>query len=94
MAMRSRILIIATGAALLAACETTQVDPGLGEALKYDMAIQTINPDPIYPPGATEPGSVGTTAAAAASRYRKGTVKPVERITTSQSSSGGGAGPN
>ncbi len=92
--MRFRMLTIAAGAALLGACETTQVDPGLGEALKYDMAIQTINPDPIYPEGSAEPGSVGTAAAAAAARYRTGTVKPVERITTSTSTTGGGSGPD
>ncbi len=92
--MRFKTLIIAvTGAAFLAACETTPVDPGLGEALKYDMAAQTINPDPAYPEGSAEPGSVGTTAAAAARRYRTGTVKAVQQVSTS-TSAGGGSGPD
>ena len=93
--MRSRLLLTAGAAALTAACSTTPVDPGLGEALKYDMALQTINPDPVYPPEAAQPGSLGSTAAAAAERYRKGTVKPIERISASRanSSTGSGSGP-
>ena len=89
--MRSRMLMILAGAALVSACETTPVDPGLGEALRYDMAIQTINPDPVYPPGSAEPGSLGTVGAAAAERYRKGTVKAVVTVgTTSSGSTGSG----
>jgi hypothetical protein len=76
------------GAALTGACATSAVDPGLGEAVKYDMAIQTINPDPVYPPEATQPGSNGALGAGAASRYRLGTVKPLEREATSTGSTG------
>lgn len=73
---------------MLPAC--TPVDPSFGEAVRYDMAIQTINPDPVYPEGSAEPGASGTAAAAAAERYRKGTVKPVERISSTSGSSGSG----
>ena len=84
--------IVVAAAACVSAC--TAVDPGMGEALKYDMALQTIDPDPVYPDGAAEPGSLGTTAAAAAERYRKGTVKPVVRESTGSGGSGGGSDPS
>lgn len=88
--MRSRLIVSLAAGALLAAC--TPVDPGFGEAVRYDMAIQTVDPDPVYPEGSTEAGSSGTTAASAAERYRKGTVKPVETIGTATGGSGGGSG--
>ena len=84
--MSYKIALTAIAAGLAAAC--TPVDPGFGEAVKYDMAIQTINPDPVYPVEAALPGSSGTAAAAAAERYRKGTVKPIERITSTEGSGG------
>ena len=89
MAMRSeaRWLVVSLGGLAAAGC--AQVDPGMGEAVKYDQAIQTVNPDPVYLPSAARPGDSGTTAAAAAERYRKGTVKPVEKITISSSASSG-----
>lgn len=77
--------MLATGACETLDKQTGSVDPGFGEALKYDMAIQTIDPDPVYPETAAKPGSLGTSAAAAAERYRKGTVKPVERISSGDS---------
>src|SRR5262245_3169346 len=50
MAMSSKLLLIAAGVILLPACNTTknigQEDPGLGEAVKYNSALQTINPEP------------------------------------------------
>ena len=67
------ILVVA-----ISAC--SPVDPSFGEAVKYNQAIQTINPDPVYPPGSAKPGDSGTRAAAAAKAYRTGTVKPVEKI--------------
>lgn len=80
-------LIVALGALAAAGC--APVDVGLGEAVKYNQAIQTINPDPVYPPSAARPGDSGTAAAAAAERYRKGAVKPIEKITVSSSTGSG-----
>jgi predicted small secreted protein len=58
--MSSRLLLIASGVLLLPACNTTrnigQEDPGLGEAMKYNAAVQTVNPEPVYPAGAAQPG--------------------------------------
>ena len=66
--------------------------PQFGEAVKYDMAIQVIDPDPVYPPEAAQPGTNGDAARAAAERYRKGTVKAVTTESTTQSTSGGSGG--
>ena len=79
-------------AAALAMTGCAAVDPGFGEALKYDMAIQTINPDPVYAEDATKPGYHGEKAQKATDRYRKGQTKPVERETTSERSGQGGSG--
>lgn len=76
--------------ALLAGCAPNA--PALGEAVKYDMAIQTINPDPVYPAGSAEPGTNGDVARSAAERYRLGTVTPVETPSTSDVDGGKGSG--
>ena len=92
MRSEARWLIVGLGALATAAC--APVDPGLGEAVKYNQAIQTINPDPVYAPGGAKPGGSGTAAAAAAKRYRLGNVKSVEVISISSGSSGSsGSGP-
>ena len=47
---------------LLAGCVNEQIgkrDPSLGEAVKYNAAMQTISPDPIYPEGSAQPGDIG-----------------------------------
>ena len=80
----------------LAGCNTVNKnigteDPGMGEAFKYDTAIQTINPEPVYGPDSAQPGDSGAMGAAAVKRYRTGTVKAVQAV-SSTSSSGGGSG--
>ncbi|HET9355791.1 MAG TPA: hypothetical protein VFO42_06470 [Sphingomicrobium sp.] len=86
MAISSRACIAALG---LCAAACAPVDHGLGEAVKYDMALQTIDPDPIYPPGSAEPGTSGTAGAEAAKRYRTGTVKPIEVVNTAKTAAAG-----
>ena len=91
--MSSRILLIAAGCIALGACDTMNKpigmdDPGMGEAVRYNAAVQTVNPDPIYPPGAAQPGDSGVKAAAAVKRYRTDTVKQVEAMETTSGSSG------
>jgi hypothetical protein len=94
MAMRSELKWIAAGFALLAAAGCAPVDPGFGEALRYDMAIQTVDPEPVYPEDGAKPGDSGEHAAKATERYRKGQTKPVVRESASSASgSGGGGGP-
>ena len=85
--MRFKPMLIMAGASL-ATAGCTAVDPGFGEAVRYDMAVQTVDPDPQFPPDGAQPGSHGEKAQKATDRYRKGTTKPVVQ----QSSSGGGSG--
>jgi hypothetical protein len=92
MAMRFELKLVAAASALLLAAGCAPVDSGFGEALKYDMAAQTVNPDPQYPEGAEEPGGDGVHGAKAVERYRKGTTKAVKTETTSTGGSGGSGG--
>ena len=89
-----RLWIIAAAAAGLAGCNTmythiSEESAVLGEAVKYDAAIQTINPSPVYPPDASQPGDNGEKGAGNVQRYRKGQVKDVQ---STQTTSGGGGG--
>lgn len=90
--MRSKGLLILTGVALVAVAGCAPVDPGIGEAVRYDMAAQTIDPDPQYPADALNPGYHGEKAQKATERYRKGTTKALRRESTSSGSGGGGGG--
>ena len=81
---------------LLWACETVHPesqshDPGFGEAVKYNAAIQTINPEPVYDADDAVPGQNGQRGADATKRYRSGQVKETESEGTG-SGSGGGPG--
>ena len=78
--MRSKLLLASTGAALLAAAGCAPVDPGFGEAVRYDLAIQTVDPDPVYPADGAKPGDHGEKAQKATERYRKGATKPVRPV--------------
>ena len=84
--MRFKPMLMLAGLPLAAAC--TPVDPGFGEAVRYDMAVQTVDPDPQYPADAAQPGDHGEKAQKATERYRKGTTKPL----TQGGGSGGGGG--
>jgi hypothetical protein len=94
MAMSSRLLKIAAAGIVvlgLDACSTMnknigQEDPALGETVKYNAAIQTINPDPVYPAGGAQPGDSGVKGANAVKRYRTDAVKPIETMQTTGSS--------
>ena len=93
--MRYDAKLMLAGAAAIAivalgAC--APVDPGYGEALRYDMAIQTVDPDPVYPEDGAKPGDSGEHAAKATDRYRKGQTKPIRRESAS-GGSGGSSGP-
>jgi len=80
---------IAPAFAMLAATACTSVDQGLGEALKYDMAMQTIDPDPVYPADGAQPGDNAEVGVGAVRRYLQGTVKEVVPATTTSSTTGG-----
>jgi uncharacterized membrane protein YgcG len=80
------------GITLLAGC--TPIDTTLGDSVKTDYALQTINPDPkpVSAEAAVMEGGSGTQAAGAAERYRKGTVKQPQPQTTGSGSGGGSGG--
>lgn len=87
--MFSRISALAATCLALAACQTAnrpigEADPYFGEAVKYNAAIQTIDPDPVYPPGGALPGDNGEVGAAAVKRYRTDKVKQVEVMGTTE----------
>jgi len=73
--MSSRYLLIAVSGMALAGCNTMyshigDEDPMLGESVRYNAAVQTINPDPVYAEGGMLPGGMGAKGAAAVNRYR------------------------
>ena len=90
-----RLLAVAFAAATLCGCATQQgdlalsPDPNFGEAHRYNAAIQTIDPAPVYEAGDAQPGDHGEKAAAAVERYRNDQVKDVEVIQTTSGTSGG-----
>ena len=96
--MSSKLVTIIAAALLVSACAAAEPigsrAAGFGEAFKYDTAIQIINPDPVYPPEAAQPGSNGDVGAQAAQRYRTDKVKKVQTMetTTGTSGSGGSSG--
>jgi hypothetical protein len=89
-----RLLMAGFACAVLAGCNTVNKnigtqDPYLGETVKFNAAAQIINPDPVYPEDAAEPGSSGAKGAAAVKRYRSDQVKQTETLSSMSSSSGG-----
>ena len=100
--MSFRVFLAPLALCSLAGCNTVyeqsrSVDPGFGEAVAYDMAVQTIDPDPVYAPDGAQPGDHGDRGAQAVKRYRTDTVKDVESMGTSSdggAAGGSGVGPN
>lgn len=92
MAMHIERMLIVAGTMLLGTVGCAPVDPGFGEAVRYDAAIQTINPDPVYPTDGAQSGDGGEHALKAMERYRKGTTKALRHESTSGGSGGGSTG--
>jgi len=95
--MSSRFLLIAAGSIALASCNTMythigDVDPGMGEAVAYDAAVETVNPTPVYSADSAQPGSSGVHGQHAVLRYRSDAVKPPQAMSTSSGSGGGSSG--
>ena len=89
----TRIRIALAVLPLLAATACTPMDMTFGDAVKTDYSLQTANPDARPTRPDVKEGGSGEQAAAAAERYRKGTVKQPQAQTTggSAGSAGGGA---
>lgn len=96
--MSSKLLIAVAGVALLSACQTGplpqagSLDAAWGEASKYNAAVQTINPEPVYTAQDAQPGGNGETMANAVKRYRTDKVKQTEPARTTSSQAGGSGG--
>jgi hypothetical protein len=84
-----RIVPIALLGLAVTAC--TPNDVTLGGALKHDMAMQTIDPEPAYAGKEIEGGS-GVHGAAAVERYRKGDVKETQAAITTSGTAGSAGG--
>ena len=104
--MSCKRLLIAASSVALAGCNTVdknigQEDPYLGEAVRYNAAVQTINPDPVYAADAAQPGDSGKKGADAVKRYRNDEVNRRHRsearqnsvLSTTGGTSSGGGGP-
>ena len=94
---RVRLALSIAAIVALGGCNTVNshigdTDPFLGEAVKYNAAIQTINPTPIYPAEAAQPGDVGEHGAKAVKRYRNDQVKDVDTMSTTSGSTGSSGG--
>ena len=94
--MSSRIVALGAFVLLLGGCATSyhnigEEDPALGEAVRYNAAIQTINPAPVYAANAAQPGSSGEKGQKAVERYRKDSVKALQTIQTTSGSAGSGS---
>lgn len=92
--LRIQTLALAVSVLAMGGCNTTDPvtgspDPAFGEALKYNAAIQTIDPAPVYDELDAQPGASGARGAEAVKRYRSGEVKEIEEMQTT-----GGGGPS
>ena len=91
--MSFRLLLAPLALGALAGCNTVyehsgSADPGLGEAAKYNAAVQTLDPDPVYAEDGAQPGDLGPMGAAAVKRYRMDQVKAVQAESTATASGG------
>ena len=98
--MSFKLLLVAGSCIALTACNTANShigdeDPYMGEAVRYNAAIQTINPDPVYPADSAKPGENGDKGAQAVKRYRSDGVNARHQAgaNTASSGSSGGTGP-
>ncbi len=99
--MSYKLIGIFAGSVMLCGCETVppqagSLDAAWGEPTRYNAAIQTINPEPVYTAADAQPGDNGEKAANATKRYRTDQVKEPEPASTTRKaggSGGGGSGP-
>ena len=88
-----RLFVTAVACVALGGCNTANShigdeDPLIGEAVKYNAAVQTINPDPVYAENGALPGDSGVHGAEAVKRYRTDKVTERHRREARQNSQG------
>ncbi len=88
--MRCKEIAAVLSVTVLSACATVDPvsqspDPGFGEAVRHNTAMQTINPDPVNEPGSAQPGELGDKGQAAVERYRTDQVNDRHQKEVSQS---------
>jgi hypothetical protein len=95
--MSFKHLLIAASCLALAGCNTANShigdeDPYIGEAVRYNAAIQTINPDPVYAANGSQPGDNGDKGAQNVKRYRTDQVNARHQAGAQTGSSASGSG--
>ena len=88
MAMNIKLIASLTASLAIAAC--TPVDAGFGDSVRTNLAVQTIDPEPVH--NGAEPDYSGQKGAAAVERYRTDKVKPPKGIRTTNTIGGGSSG--
>ena len=97
--MSSRLIATISAGMLLSACtaplgQAGSLDAGIGEASRYNAAVQIIDPEPVYAATGAQPGDNGEKGANAVKRYRTDQVKETESLgVDSSGGEGGGSGP-
>lgn len=97
MQLKFSIIIATVGGISLGGCmETNSGNANLGAAVRHNMALQIIDPNPTYK-GDAVPGGNGARTAVAQERYQTDKVEKPERLRTSDVSgddgdSGGSGG--
>lgn len=89
--MKPRTLLACAAAIAVAACASPNHDPvdhDFGEAHRWNIAQQVVDPDPVYEEKELEGGS-GERAAGAIERYRTGDVIEPASIETTDTAAGG-----
>ena len=97
--MSFKLLIAISCAALLGGCSASlrnmgSPDPAFGEAVKWNAALQTIDPDPVYTAQDAQAGASGAKGAEAVKRYRTDAVKDVQVMTTTNGPNSSSSDPN
>jgi hypothetical protein len=77
MAMRCKEILAVLSVTVLAGCASVDPvsqspDPAFGESVRYNAAIQTVNPNPVYPADSSQPGERGDVAQESVERLRTG----------------------
>ncbi len=88
--MNVRLLVLGLVPVALAACEPPRatLSPSFGNAVRHNIAIQTINPNPNET--MISPDMDGERAAEVMDRYKQGLIKPAPTFAAPTTTAGGG----